>query len=322
MGEFVKPTILISYCIEGKACRYDGSGINNTFVRKLLPYVHAKRVCPEEGMGLNTPRRSLRIVEKEGKHHLVFYETGEDITEKIEGFSHYFFNEIEGPLHGAILKGKSPSCGIKEVKVYKSHEKGMAIAKNAKGLFAKRLIEQYPLLAIEDEGRLTNFNIREHFLTRIFTLSDFERVKQTKDYHELITFQNKNHYLFTAYSPGHLKSLNKIIAGINGRNQEEQFKYYEAYLQKLLVRAPSKQRLVSMLIQLFGYFSNELSATEKGYFIDSLEDYMNQKVPFSTVLAILRTWIYRFENEELMKQTLFEAFPKQLIDVTDSGKGI
>jgi uncharacterized protein YbgA (DUF1722 family) len=76
------------------------------------------------------------------------------------------------------------------------------------------------------------------------------------------------------------------------------------------------------MLHIFGYFSKMLSEKEKAYFIDSLEDYHNKHIPQSTVMAILWAWVIRFNEEYLIQQTVFEPFPKALIQVTDSGKGL
>ncbi|MBU3108724.1 YbgA family protein [Clostridium gasigenes] len=81
-------------------------------------------------------------------------------------------------------------------------------------------------------------------------------------------------------------------------------------------------RNVNMLLHLFGYFSKQLTQEEKIFFLDNLEKYQNKRVPFSLPLTIIKTWVIRFENEYLLSQKIFEAFPMELIEVTDSGKGI
>ncbi|MBB6624055.1 DUF1722 domain-containing protein [Clostridium gasigenes] len=49
---------------------------------------------------------------------------------------------------------------------------------------------------------------------------------------------------------------------------------------------------------------------------------IKRKIFFSLPLTIIKAWVIRFENEYLLSQKIFEAFPMELIEVTDSGKGI
>ncbi|WP_070000882.1 YbgA family protein [Cellulosilyticum sp. I15G10I2] len=324
MRKFKSPTILLSSCIEGQACRYDGSSSTCPFVMRLKPYAKWITVCPEVAIGLPIPRQTLRIIsDKENNKRLVFSKTGEDVTEAMQAFSNTFLEElISKEVDGIILKGRSPSCGIKDVKMYENYGKASSMPKKTSGIFAEKLLENFSQIAIEDEGRLMNYTIREHFYTRIFTIAEFRGIKQKKSIKALIKFHSDNKYLLMAYSPANLKKLGKLVANNEKRDIENLLDVYEVYLNKALATAVGPMRNVNMLLHLFGYFSKNVSQHEKAFFLDNLESYGNKKVPFSVPLALIHGWVIRFENEYLMNQTIFEAFPADLTEVTDSGKGI
>lgn len=324
MREFKKPNILISSCIGDCKCRYDGSNAKSEFVEKLEEYVNFTDVCPEVAIGLPIPRQALRIISPNGEEErLVFSKTGEDITDKMEKFSNEFLDKLDREnLDGAVLKSRSPSCGIKDVKVYKSFGKSSPASKKSKGTFAGCLIDRYEELAVEDEGRLTNYNIREHFLTRIFALAEFRYIKEANNINDLIKFHSNNKYLLMVYSQSQLKVLGKIVANHEKKDIEEILKDYQEHLHKALCCEVDTGRNINMLLHLFGYFSKDISKDEKVYFLDNLDDYSNNRIPFSVPLSLLRSWIIRFDNEYLKKQTIFESFPQTLTDVRDSGKNI
>lgn len=323
MRDFKKPTILLSNCIEHCSCRYDGSIVKSSFVKKLKPYVNFITVCPEVAIGLSVPRQSLRIILSNGEEKLAFSKTGEDITNQMNNFCDNFAKDLSTKeIHGAILKSRSPSCGFKDVKIYKNYGKASFLPNKTSGLFGQKITSFFNEIAIEDEGRLINYNIREHFLTRIFTYADFYDIKKNKNIENLIKFQSENKYLLMAFSPVLLKKLGSIVASYNKSNIEEILDEYEHYLNKLLAVLPESMHNVNMLLHLFGYFSKELSNHEKLFFLSNLESYINKKVPFSVPLTIIHTWVIRFENKYLLNQTIFEAFPSDLIEVTDSGKGL
>ncbi|MCT4604547.1 MAG: DUF1722 domain-containing protein [Marinisporobacter sp.] len=322
MRNFRKPTILISGCIEDQPCRYDGAMVKSSFVKKLKNHVNFMTVCPEVAIGLPTPRQALRIILSK-EERLVFSKTGEDLTEKMKEFSKSFIKGLSATeIHGVILKSRSPSCGIKDVKVYKNYGKAPCIPKKTSGVFTKEFSNQFKNIVMEDEGRLLNYNIRQHFLTRIYAVADLKEVKRKKDIKELIRFQSENKYLLMAYSPNNLKKLGKITANHEKRNIEEVLKEYEYYFNKALSTELKPMRNVNMLLHLFGYFSKDLSKNEKVFFLEHLENYSNKKVPFSVPLEIIHGWVIRFKNKYLLNQTIFEAFPKDLLEVTDSGKGV
>lgn len=324
MREFKRPNILISSCIGDCECRYDGSNAKSKIIEKLEPFVNFKTVCPEVEMGLPIPRQALRIISPTGdEERLVFSKTGEEWTQVMDEFAENFLKTIEkDSLEGAVLKSRSPSCGIKDVKVYKSFGKSSPASKKTKGIFAKHLIEKFEQLAIEDEGRLTNYDIREHFLTRIFTLAEFKTIKEKKNMSELIKFQSENKYLLMVHSQGNLKTLGKITANNEGKDIEEIFKDYEAVLHKALCPKANTKRNINMLLHLFGYFSKYITSEEKVFFLDTLENYNDNRIPLSVPLSLIHSWVIRFENEYLRNQTIFQAFPKVLTDVRDSGKSI
>lgn len=318
-----KPTILISKCIEGDPCRYDGSMAKDAFIHKLKGYVNIIEVCPEVAIGLSTPRDSLRLVKNEDSIELVCSKTGENLTEKMKNFSNDFLNKLDkANIQGVILKGRSPSCGIKDVKLYNSIGKSSTISRNNSGIFAERVIEEFDTIPIEDDGRLTNYNIREKFLTWVYANFNFTKVEKERTVSELVKFQSQYKYLLMAYSPSKQKELGKIVGVASKNNIDETIKEYKLALAKTLATTPRPMRNVNMLLHLFGYFSKELSKEEKAFFLDNLEKYQNKKVPFSLPLTIIKSWAIRFNNEYLLEQKIFESFPIELIEVTDSGKGI
>ncbi|WP_099187652.1 YbgA family protein [Tepidibacter mesophilus] len=323
MKNFTIPNIVLSKCIEHDNCRYDGSKINNDFIKNLKPHVNFVTVCPETSIGLSTPRDTLRLVSKNDTENfnLVFSKTGDDFTEKMHSFSHSFLKSISNSdIHGFILKSRSPSCGIKDVKIYKCHGKSPSLPKRGSGLFASKIYEYFPDVSIEDEGRLTNFNIREHFLTKIFTISDFKNVENSKTIKCLIDFQSKNKYLLMSHSPGYLKKMGKLTANTDSTDISNIIKDYKVYLNKALAIPSKPNRNINMLLHLFGYFSKHLSYSEKAFFLETLEKYNDKKIPFCVPLTIINSWVMRFENEYLHNQTIFEPFPNELIQTRDSGK--
>ena len=121
-------------------------------------------------MGLGTPRPTVRLAVNDKSERMVDSKTKEDHTDKYNKFFADFENRALD-LDGAILKAKSPSCGLVGVKLYN----GDFPQEATKGLFAAGLIEKYPYLVTEEEGRLRNYILRDHFLTKLFCVSAFKQ---------------------------------------------------------------------------------------------------------------------------------------------------
>ena len=112
-----KPNVVVSRCLGFDACRYNGQIIPDKFVDKLREYVNFTHVCPEVAIGLGVPREPIRIVQKDGKRRLLQPATGRDISEEINSFAEGFLAELTD-IDGFILMNRSPSCGIKDVRIY------------------------------------------------------------------------------------------------------------------------------------------------------------------------------------------------------------
>lgn len=313
-----KPVIVISKCLGFENCRYDGSMEENEFIDKLKKYVEIITVCPEVECGLSIPRNTLRIVEINNKKELVQPKESKFLTEDMINFSEKFISKIKN-VDGFILKCKSPSCGIKDAKVYNTIEKGSAIRRE-KGFFAEAVLNHFPYLPVEDDGRLTNFKIREHFLARIFILSDFRVAKSNFNFEELRKFHLKNTLLFLSYSQKYSKALDNLIYKDTVDNLESLFKEYEFYLHRLLEKAPRYTSNINVLMKSLEQFNDKITPDEIQFIWGTIDKYKNGYVPFSVPLYLVKSYIIRFDLHNLLDQSFFMPYPEDLVLLNDSGK--
>lgn len=314
----IRPVIVVSRCLGFEACRYNGGIEKDSFIENLKDYVDFITVCPEVDCGFTIPRDTIRIVEMNNKLELVKPKTGEIVTEKLVNFSDKFLNELSD-IDGFILKTKSPTCGHKDAKIYLTIEKGAA-NRRGKGLFVQRITEKYPNSIIEDEGRLTNFKIREHFLTRIYVLASFRNAKKSNDKEELKKFHLKNSLLFLAYSQKYSKILDSLIFDDESFNSNNIFMQYENYLLKLLERAPRYTSNINVLLKSLEQFKENISQDEMQFIWNTIDKYKKGLVPFSVPLYLVKGYLVRFDLEYLLNQSFFMPYPEELIQVNDSGK--
>ena len=313
MRKFPKPTVVVSKCITFEPVRWNAQMIASEFVEKLKPYVDFIPVCPEVEIGLGVPRDPVRIVLVNGENRLLQPSTGLDFTEKMKNFAGTFLKSLT-EVDGFILKSGSPSSGFKNVKVYPSIEKVASIGKSP-GFFGEAVLQKFPNLAIEDERRLLNPRIKEHFLTKLFTLASFRGVKKSGRVRDLVKFQSDNKYLFTAYNQKELRFLGKIAANQEHKAFDETMKNYETHLYYALARTPSAGANINVMLKIMGYFSHQLSKDEKSFFLSSIEKFRAGRLPMSANLNILKAWIVRFNQEYLSNQTVLEPYPEQLAEL-------
>ncbi|HVP57618.1 MAG TPA: DUF523 and DUF1722 domain-containing protein [bacterium] len=316
---FPKPSIVVSRCIEFDSCRYNGAMISSPVVASLKQLAEFTAVCPEVEIGLGVPRDPIRVVAGQGGLALVQPTTGLDLTARMERFTGAFLGSL-AEVDGFILKSRSPSCGTKDVKIYSGEASKVPAAKGA-GSFGGRVVGRFPDLAVEDEGRLMNFRIREHFLTRIFTLAAFREVAAARSMRLLVEFQATAKLLLMAYNQKEMRLLGRIVANPDKRPLEKVITDYDQHLRKALVLAPRYTSCVNVLMHALGYFSEGLSSQERAFFLDSLETYRQGKLPLSVPVGIIKSYIVRFDEAYLQGQRFFRPYPDQLVEITDSGKG-
>jgi len=310
MRNFKKPDVIVSRCIEHDTCRYDGHMISSDFVKHTKKYFNYISVCPEVEIMLPIPRDSLRVVFKNNEFCFFQSITNNEYTEKIKKFTSDFLDSVEN-VDGFILKHKSPSCGIKDVKVYTVE--GNPINHKTEGFFAKEVLKRFSNLPIEDEARLRNKKIKDHFLTKLYINIDFKDVKNSGSIKELIEFHTNNKFLFMAYNQKQKDILGNIL-GNHNKNFDKIIKDYEKHLELLLNRPSSIGSNINVLMHLFGYISSDLSRDEKALFMDSLDRYHKGLDCICMPILLLKSWVVRFDNEYLKKQTYFEPFPTELSD--------
>jgi uncharacterized protein YbgA (DUF1722 family)/uncharacterized protein YbbK (DUF523 family) len=317
--DFPKPRIVLSKCIEFEACRYNGAMIPSDAVKLLMPHVEFLPVCPEVEIGLGIPRHPIRIIRKDKDLRLIQPDTGKDVTGDMTSFVKRYLDGVKD-VDGFVLKFRSPSCGMKDAKIYSGMEKSAPSTRGG-GFFGGAVIERFGGLAIEDEGRLKNFRIREHFLTRLFALASFREVEAKGRMRDLVEFHTENKLMLMSYSQKHLKTLGRLVANPDKRPVGEVMKEYRTVLEMALGTVPKCSSCINVLMHAMGYFSKQLSSKEKAFFLDSLTDFREQRIPLSVPVGILKSYVVRFEEPYLARQTFFEPYPEAMISVTDSGKG-
>jgi uncharacterized protein YbgA (DUF1722 family) len=217
-------------------------------------------------------------------------------------------------IDGFILKNRSPSCGIKAVKVYQGLSNSRT--KSRAGFFGNTVLKRFPYLAIEDEGRLRNLKIREIFLTKLYILAGFRKIKESGSLNDLIKFHSNNKMLLMAYNQENMRKMGRIIGNHDNKPFDDLISKYQTIFQDGILDPPQDTANINVLMHAMGYFKNEISSGEKSFFLDSIEKYRNGIFPLFVCLNILKSWIIRFNNEYLGEQTFFEPYPEELIPIT------
>lgn len=302
-----RPKLLISKCLGFENCRYNGQGASSKFIDSLKNYVEFCTVCPEVEIGLSTPREAIRIVDYNNEKKLIQPKTNKDYTNQMKNFSQNYISKLDD-IDGCILKSKSPSCGVRDVKVY--HKSGQSTLTNeSNGFFADEILNSHGYLPIENEGRLKNYSIRDEFLTKLFMINNFKNEKN-----DMKKFHQNNELLLKNYDV-------KIFSHLNNMCKNEEYENYQKTLFQLLNKNRNTKKNIQTILDIYNKYEEYLSLKEKEVFVDNIVKYSKGKIPLSTALNNVKIYAARFEDEKILSQTIFNPYPESLINLIDSGKG-
>jgi uncharacterized protein YbgA (DUF1722 family)/uncharacterized protein YbbK (DUF523 family) len=303
----------ISSCLLGTNCRYDGGHSRDRFITDMLgDYFEFVPYCPEK-MVFTTPREAIRLVKTEDDIRVKTSTGNVDVTDKLVDISKDLANQIQNDdLCGFILKSKSPTCGLERVKVYASKKNAMS-EKNGVGVFAKELKDKYPLLPLEEEGRLGDAWLRENFLMQIFSYKNiFEFLKTNPSAKDLVEFHTSYKYMIYAKSHQSYKELGQIVANHDKKDIKivlEDYKY--AFLNAISLKG-SISNTYNVLLHLYGYFKKDITKDEKTEILDTFEEFKTGLIPLIAVVKVLNLYIKRFDIEYLKVQKFLNPYPKEL----------
>ncbi len=309
--EHVRPRVYFSRCLGYEHCRFDGAMIRSDPVERMKEFVEQVHDCPEMGIGLGVPRRPINIKMEADGQHLHQPATGKDLTKEMIKWVEDRLDTV-GEVHGFVLKAKSPSCGMGDVKVYGPTGRGQ-ITGREDGFFGREVRKRYSDLAVEDEARLSDPSILDHFLTKLFTLARFSESRKKGGAMDLIDFHSNHKFLLMAYSQKELRELGNIVALQKEKGLERAWDLYRIHLSRAMSKGARYTAHLNVLGHCFGYVSEKLEPGEKGFFLDLMDGYRDDRVPLATCKEVLRGMIIRFDAGYLKGQWYFQPYPPELV---------
>ncbi|MGB0894680.1 MAG: YbgA family protein [Parashewanella sp.] len=304
-----KIKIGISSCLLGQKVRFDGGHKNSSYCQnELLPLFEFLPICPEMAIGMGAPRKSIRLV-KDGDTVLVQSADGSiDVTDKLNEFSHNKVSELEA-LGGYILCSKSPTCGMERVTEYKIGTNNGS--KSGVGVFARELMTRFPLLPVEEEGRLHDQNLRENFFTRVYAFHDWKTMINTGlSKQALIKFHSRYKYLIMAHSPKWYKSLGPILADLSDLDAKAEL-YFEGFMTALKIRVTRKGH-TNTLHHIQGYFKQDLTKSQKEELTESIDSYRQGLVPLLVPITLINHYLREYPKPYIEDQVYLAPHPQEL----------
>jgi uncharacterized protein YbgA (DUF1722 family)/uncharacterized protein YbbK (DUF523 family) len=303
----------VSACLLGEKVRYDGGHQFNHYVADVLgEYVEFVPVCPEVEVGLPTPRDTLRLIKnKQGEVRLVFPKSSEDITERMESWARERVKHLaKQNLDGFVFKSKSPSSGMERVKVYDSN--GVP-RKTGSGVFARIFMQTFPLLPVEEEGRLNDPRLRENFIASIFTLQRLRKtLAENHSLGGLVDFHTRHKLLILSHSDKIYREMGRLVATGKDLPFDELLNRYRVMLLNALKLKTTLKKQVNVLHHIVGYFKRDLGADEKQEVLEVIENYRNGLVPLIVPITLLNHYVRKYAQSYLQQQVYLHPHPKEL----------
>ncbi|GAA3219064.1 DUF523 and DUF1722 domain-containing protein [Actinocorallia longicatena] len=281
---------------------------------ELDRYVDWVRVCPEIEIGLGAPRPTIRL-RTDG--HLVGKEGTPDHTAAMHALADERLPGL-ADLDGYVLKSRSPSCALHGVPRYASGDDGertdgQPVDRRGRGLFASRLTEEFPLLPVEEDGRLNDSGLREHFVERIFAGA---RLREFLDSDwkpgDLVAFHSRHKLQILAHDPVRYRESGRIVAQAGVRPHADLAADYRAVFLAAFATRAGRGRNVNALHHVLGPMSDRLNGSRRHGIVEAIEDYRQGRAPLSVPIALLRHNAEGEDHAYLADQTFLEPFPADL----------
>jgi uncharacterized protein YbgA (DUF1722 family)/uncharacterized protein YbbK (DUF523 family) len=302
----------ISSCLLGNEVRWNaGHKLDKYLANTLGQFVEYVPVCPEVEAGFGIPRESMRLVGDPESPRLITFKSKTDHTDQMTRWAEKRVKELEKEdLCGFVFKSDSPSSGMIRVKVY--NEKGMPEKKGV-GMFARVFMDHFPLIPVEDDGRLNDPAIRENFIERIFTLKRWrDTVARSPSLGNLVDFHSRNKLLLLSHSQRHYRSMGKLVAEGKKMPPAERYSRYERLMIEALSLKTTINKNINVLQHLMGYFKKQLSSDEKQELLEILDQYRNERVPLIVPVTLINHYVRKYDQPYLKQQTYLNPHPLEL----------
>jgi uncharacterized protein YbgA (DUF1722 family)/uncharacterized protein YbbK (DUF523 family) len=304
----------ISSCLLGERVRFDGNHKRDAFLVEVFGrHVTWVPVCPEVERGLGVPRETMRLEQHGPEIRLVTPKTGADHTDRLRTFAAQRLTALgRERLCGYILKKDSPSCGMERVRLYSST--GVP-DRSGQGLFAAALMQRFPHLPVEEEGRLQDPRLRENFVTRVFAYQRWGQMTEQKITRAgLQQFHAQHKFVLVAHSQTGTRRVGRILAH-PGQFPDEQA-WAAAYLDgftEVMRRAPTRRGHTNVLQHLAGYVSAPLDRDERAELTEMIEQYRRGLLPLIVPVTLIRHYVRKFQVPYLLDQVYLSPHPHELM---------
>lgn len=267
--------------------------------------------CPEVAIGLGVPRPPIRLVASDRQTRAMDSDhQQQDYTQPLQDYADLVLAQ-QPMLAGYVLVKGSPSCGYARVKVY--DQQGNSQASKGVGVFARQLMQQQPLLPVEEDGRLQDHGLRENFIRRVYTYHDWLCLnQQALTHHRLIGFYSRYKYLLMAHHVPSYQQIGKLLAAPDKENPQAQAHQLISLMMAALSRTITRKGYSNALSHIQGYLKRYISSTERVSLDQVIHQYRQGLVPLVVPVTLLNHYFKRYPDSYIGEQVFLSQYPDAL----------
>lgn len=305
----------LSACLAGFKVRYDGQHKKSSLcLNELAEHFKFQTFCPEVAAGFGTPRPTMRLTGNPKRPILTYTPDNKkpqiDLTQQLEEGFHPEIASFKH-LRGYILMKNSPSCGMERVKVYQ--ENGHPHPESGQGIFAAALTKAYPLMPIEEEGRLHDAKLYENFVLRVYAYHHYQKeVLAQPSVKALIDFHSSYKYVLMAHSPVAYKSLGRLVATPHDQTISVLTLEYFNGLMSALSTPATRKNHANTLQHIAGYLRETTSPQARQDISKTIFQYKDNIVPLVVPLTLIKHYIEQHGSNYIRMQRYLEPYPANL----------
>ena len=296
-----KIQIGISSCLLGQKVRFDANHKEQRFItQKLSKRFEFIPVCPEMAIGLGVPRTPIHLAGDQHNQRVVnIKDESIDVTDKLVQFGQKTAKQL-GFISGYIFKKGSPSCGLFNVKIYKSKSQ---VLNTGTGMYAKQIVDSNPLLPVEEEGRLKDDKLRQNFLQRVEVYHRWQQLKANGiSKKALVEFHARHKFMLLAHCEETYRGLGRLIAQLGNAELHYLAGEYIAVLMAGLSKPSTRGKHSNVLEHLVGFFKNDLDKHDKTEMRQLIEKYRLGEIPRVVILTMLKHYSRKFPRTYVRQQ--------------------
>jgi uncharacterized protein YbgA (DUF1722 family) len=181
------------------------------------------------------------------------------------------------------------------------------------GIFARAFMEHFPLIPVEDDGRLNDPLIRENFILQIFTMKRWrDSLAGRHSMGKLVDFHTRNKLLLLSHSQKHYRLMGKLVAGGKKLPIQDLYSQYQQLLVEALRLKTTIRKHTNVLQHLMGYFKKQLTTDEKRELLEVFDSYRNELVPLIVPITLINHYVRKYDQPYLKQQTYLSPHPMEL----------